>query len=87
MPKDNPIHPLAGQRVVDIRGPFIGLYGIIRNVGDTAHWNHILGCQIHFATSGPQMFGCYVIVCFYLTLLDEIYRASYILQTGRGGDG
>jgi transcription antitermination factor NusG len=36
LPKNDPIHPLTGQRVVIISGPFKGLYGNIREVGVAA---------------------------------------------------
>ncbi|KAI9445702.1 hypothetical protein BJY52DRAFT_1194142 [Lactarius psammicola] len=35
LPKNNPTHPLVGQRVVVIRGPLKGLYGNISEVGAT----------------------------------------------------
>ncbi|KAI9429356.1 hypothetical protein H4582DRAFT_2065376 [Lactarius indigo] len=36
LPKNDPVHPLMGQRVTIIRGPLKGLYGNIREVGATA---------------------------------------------------
>jgi transcription antitermination factor NusG len=36
LPKNDPIHPLTGQRIVVVNGPFKGLYGNVKEVGATA---------------------------------------------------
>ena len=36
LPKNDPVHPLTGQRVVVVSGPFKGLYSNIKEVGAAA---------------------------------------------------
>jgi transcription antitermination factor NusG len=68
LPKNDPIHPLTGQRVVIISGPFKGLYGNIREVG-VATMVVELTALLAGASSPHQSFKLHDLMIMYIAQL------------------
>jgi transcription antitermination factor NusG len=71
LPKNDPIHPLTGQRVVVVSGHFKGLYGNIREVGDAAMVVELTALLV--GASSPCQ-------CFKLHNLMIVYVNNYSIQ-------